>query len=1046
MRTMTRRTKIQLAPLTLVVFLLATGSAFGQFTEHTSFVASYDGAAIWGDYDNDQDLDFLIIGSLNTTKLYTNNGGVFSGSTIGVPSLSSSSAAWGDYDNDGDLDLLVTGSDGDPQTFLFRNSAGVFSDVTPAALPGVEHGSTAWGDFDNDGDLDILISGNSATGAITRVYRRTTRGYTDISAGLPGCNYSSVSWGDYDKDGDLDILLSGYAATGAIASVYENNAGVFTDISAGMDGLYSGFNTFGDYDADGDLDALVGGYAPVIGINTDLYHNIAGSFSDYPLSSILGIWRGDGDWGDYDNDGNLDILISGETTSYNNYSRVLYRGASGDWYSIGASLVGLDYSSVDWGDYDNDGDLDILMTGRQMNVNLVGIVYENDSAVANTPPEPPQNLELSVVGSLATFSWDAATDAETPAAGLTYNLRVGTTLYGSEICSAMADPFTGFRSIPAIGNVNHNLSWQIELPDDDPIYWSVQAIDGAYAGSAFGTMGNPPTVSHPYPAPNSLYVSSATNVSFHFSRTVAAETLNNDNIVITGSSSGLHLGSISINYGQLVNTAYINPYSDFEVGEVVTVVLTPGILSGGYLPLTSYSWSFTVRTVESQGLFDPDVTYATDPNPDDLYAADLDDDGDIDLVTANGESNSVSILRNDGSGVFSPHTEHYVGAEPKAVVAADLDGDGDQDLAVAKGTGDEVSTLLNNGAGVFTSHMEWPVGDVAYSIRAVDLDGDGDQDLVAVNAGSASVSVLWNNGDATFAAHETFPTGGLPYWVAVSDFDGDGDMDLAVASNVLDQVSILLNNGKGGFAPFSGYPTGDGPVRVVAGDLDGDGDVDLVTSNNYSNNFSVLLNRGTGVFDPPTSYPATGAWGLHCADLDGDGSLDVSVTRISGSTVYCYANDGNGAFTANGSYSVGYQPKAVVAADLDNDGDLDLAAVNNAHSTVSILLNKDSISGVNDEDETPAVTRLHPNYPNPFNPQTTLIFELAHPTRLMHLAIYDLQGSLVRTLVNEGKGAGRYEVVWNGKNESGKSVASGLYMARLVAGDVSQMRKLVLLK
>jgi FG-GAP-like repeat/FlgD Ig-like domain/Bacterial Ig-like domain len=1045
MRTLIRSTKFQLAPLVLLVFLLAAGSAFGQFTQYTAFSAPYDGAAIWGDYDNDQDLDFLVIGTLNTTKLYTNTGGVFTGSTIGIPSLSSSSADWGDYDNDGDLDLLVTGSDGDPQTFLFRNTAGIFSDVTPAALPGVEHGSTAWGDFDNDGDLDILISGNSDSGIITRVYRRTARGYVDILAGLPGCNYSAVSWGDYDNDGDLDILLSGYASTGAIARIYDNHGGVFTDISAGMDGLYTGFNTFGDYDADGDLDALVGGTASGIGINTDLYNNGSGSFSQ-ATGILLGLWRGEGDWGDYDNDGDLDILISGEATNYSNYSRVLSRYPSGDWGSIGAGLVELDYSSVDWGDYDNDGDLDILMTGRQINVNLVGVVYENDTAVANTPPSVPENLSVSIVGTTATFSWDAATDAETPAAGLTYNLRVGTTLYGSEICSAMADAATGYRSIPAIGNVNHNLSWQIELPDDDPIYWSVQAIDGAYAGSAFGTVGIPPTISHPYPSPNNLYVSSATNVSFQFSRTVAGETLTNDNIVITGSSSGWHPGSISLNYGTYINTAYVNPYADFEVGEVVTVVLTPGILSGGYLPLASYSWSFTVRTVASQGLFDPDVLYATDTNPDDVYAADLDDDGDIDLVTANGESNGVSVLINNGTGVFAPHTEYYVGLEPKAVIATDLDGDGDQDLAIAKGYGDEVSTLLNNGSGVFSSHTEWPVGDIAYSIRAVDLDGDGDQDLVAVNAGSASVSVLRNNGDATFAPHATFSTGGLPYWVTSSDFDGDGDMDLAVASNVTDQVSILLNNAKGGFLPYTGYAAGDGPVRVVAGDLDDDGDVDLVTANNYSNDFSVLLNLGNGTFGSPTSYPASGAWGLHCADLDGDGSLDISVTRITGSTVYCYANDGNGAFAANGAYSVGLRAKAVVAADLDADGDLDLAVANRDHSTVSILLNKDSLSGVNDGEGIPTATRLHPNYPNPFNPQTTLIFELANPEPLVHVAVYDLQGSLVRTLINEGRGAGRYEAVWNGKDEAGRSVASGLYMARMTAGEVSQMCKLVLLK
>jgi hypothetical protein len=96
-------------------------------------------------------------------------------------------------------------------------------------------------------------------------------------------------------------------------------------------------------------------------------------------------------------------------------------------------------------------------------------------------------------------------------------------------------------------------------------------------------------------------------------------------------------------------------------------------------------------------------------------------------------------------------------------------------------------------------------------------------------------------------------------------------------------------------------------------------------------------------------------------------------------------------------------------------------------------------------DELPRVTALSGVYPNPFNPQTTIAFDLAHPTRT-ELAIYDLQGSLVRTLVSETRQSGRHEVVWQGKDNQGQQVASGVYMARLKAGNLSQMRKLVLIK
>lgn len=97
------------------------------------------------------------------------------------------------------------------------------------------------------------------------------------------------------------------------------------------------------------------------------------------------------------------------------------------------------------------------------------------------------------------------------------------------------------------------------------------------------------------------------------------------------------------------------------------------------------------------------------------------------------------------------------------------------------------------------------------------------------------------------------------------------------------------------------------------------------------------------------------------------------------------------------------------------------------------------------EGHVPSVTQLTSIYPNPFNPQTTVVFDLASNTRT-ELSIYDLQGSLVRTLVSDTRNAGRYEVVWNGRDNGGRQVATGAYMACLKAGSVTQMQKLVLIK
>ena len=131
-----------------------------------------------------------------------------------------------------------------------------------------------------------------------------------------------------------------------------------------------------------------------------------------------------------------------------------------------------------WGDYDNDGDLDILLTGAG-----VAKVYRNDGPPPNTPPNPPSSLAAVRNGGNVTFSWTGATDDHTPVTGLCYNLRVGTSLSGDLKVPGMALP-TGFRKVPRLGNAQERTSWTIALPPG-PYDWSVQAIDASFLGSAF---------------------------------------------------------------------------------------------------------------------------------------------------------------------------------------------------------------------------------------------------------------------------------------------------------------------------------------------------------------------------------------------------------------------------------------------------------------------------------------------------------------------------------------------------------------------------------
>ena len=441
-------------------------------------VGVFDGAAAWGDYDNDGDLDILLTGS-GVSKVYRNDGGSFTDISAGLAGLENARAAWGDYDNDGDLDILLTGSD---ISKVYRNDGESFEDIS-APLAGRSGGFVSWVDYDNDGDLDIfIIGGFSGQGPVSQFYRNDRGSFSGIPDNLPGLAFPSAAWGDYDNDGDLDLLLMGAPGQDDISRIYKNTDGTFTDISAGLSGVRSGSAAFGDYDGDGDLDILLTGS----GISK-LYKNTDGTFSEIS-TSMAGVSQGSVAWGDYENDGDLDILITGLTQGPLGVVSRIYPNDEGNFTHISAELVGVELSSVAWGDYDNDGDLDVLLAGTSTGFPSGAFtkVFRNDVSTANTAPTAPSSLVSTVAGTSFTLSWDKATDEQTAQNGLTYNLRVGTTPGGYEVMSPMADSL-GFRRIPALGNVNHNTSWTLKNLTDGTYYWSVQAVDNAFSGSAFAT-------------------------------------------------------------------------------------------------------------------------------------------------------------------------------------------------------------------------------------------------------------------------------------------------------------------------------------------------------------------------------------------------------------------------------------------------------------------------------------------------------------------------------------------------------------------------------
>jgi len=343
-----------------------------------------NGASLdWGDYDNDGDVDLIVAGQLDTVglpsicRIYENDSGMFNRVDVNINTYSFSCVRWIDWDIDGDLDILYSRAG---LTVLEENDSGSF----------IEHnlninnsGFICIGDYDNDGDQDFISTGGSSTYA--HIYRNDSCLFTPIASTIFPLKFGSADFGDYDNDGDKDLVISGEASTMADYKlfVYRNDSNdVFTPINISFDSI-RGYVSWGDYDNDGDLDILVTGAINYNQPFTAIYEN-TGNDQFFDSGVALPQIFGESSFFDYDNDNDLDILVAGNEGIYPNtvtVIRVLRNDGPGSFFEINP-LIYTQYGDFTIADYNNDGYPDFAISGpNQLNgTDYSTRIYLNNSA------------------------------------------------------------------------------------------------------------------------------------------------------------------------------------------------------------------------------------------------------------------------------------------------------------------------------------------------------------------------------------------------------------------------------------------------------------------------------------------------------------------------------------------------------------------------------------------------------------------------------------------------------------------------------------------
>ncbi len=931
----------------------------------------------WGDYDGDGDLDILLSGlALNGVQIstesyvYRNDGNnIFTNLFLSIPHLHSGSAKWVDIDNDNDLDFLLTGSIGSsgtaPSQLCINLGADNF-EVIDVNLPGAEYGDFC--DLDNDGLDDLILLG----GGMKLLKNNGDYSFDEIPTDYPeNVNHPKIALGDFNNDNFNDFIICGVEEVNYQGYtrnyIYKNNQdGTFSQITfQAMDSVVA-HPAWQDLDSDGDLDLIYSG--PLWGSDTPetiIYENLGNeNFSEVahnlPLFSYANY-----SFADYDNNGFTDVIVSAYFVNYSNRETFLFKN-EGSWNFIQDNNSSFENSlfDIEFADFDRDNDLDIGTTVGGAWGLLTYLCENQNNGNINSAPGEPQMLTSEIIDNTLTLSWEDAYDQETNTAALMYNLFVKKD--NQLIINPNAILNSGLNKLVQHSNqrFTKSASFDIATFEEGHYFWSVQTIDQGFLASSFYSTQEFTIYYNNLPdAPNGLQLSNnpPTSVVLIWSDNSADETSYIVERSETNSEDFIGIATLNADVESYEDTTIqpsneyyyrikmINSTGEFGYSEIKFIETLPtlsehpsNLIANAISPSEiTLSWtdnnSNETAFVLERSIYNSDNFEIVDTLPPNTS-------GYIDGGINSGTNYfyRIKAVNDEGASAYS-NTANSISPiiQFTKVNSVFEDLNFSEGMAWGDYNNDNFEDLLinsyppvlykNNGDATFSEISNTGLDfETDYEFFCVwgDYDNDGYLDLYFASQHQAN-NLFRNNGDGTF---RKLTSGNMTNQVqdtktaAWNDFDNDGDLDL-----------FVVNHGQNNLYRYDGDTTfteiilegGSYSYGCNWGDYNNDGCIDLYVGNNQKND--LFRNNGKGGFDKITEGQIVNNEDYHTSfsvswgDYNNDSYLDMLILNDNSTKEWLYQNNGDETFTKVEDVFQYYERiKTGFWLDYDNDGDLDM--------------------------------------------------------------------------------------------------------------------------